>query len=111
MAHHAGNNAHFYRALLEAGYADQVGESLLLVSHATRDRHRPSAEFAMFLEQSSRPTGQPRRSCSPASPRPRRCARFRDAIHPVVGEPHLVGDVRIGFDGDRWTVQRHAIRA
>ena len=42
VAHHAGNNAHFYRALLAAGYADQEAESLLLVSHATRDRFRPS---------------------------------------------------------------------
>ncbi len=110
VAHHAGNNAHFYRALLEAGYADQSAQSLLLVSHATRDRHRPSAEFAQFLEQSL-PAHQAAQVLFTSKPSAARVRRFQEAIHPVVGEPHLVGDVRIGFDGDRWTVRRHAIRA
>lgn len=51
VAHHSGNNAHFYRVLLKAGYAAQKAESLLLLSHATQDQHRPSKEFGMFIEK------------------------------------------------------------
>ncbi len=111
VAHHAGNNGHFYRAVLEAGYGDQEAGSLLLVSHATRDKHRPSREFAAFLERVLAADGAEPRVVFTSKPSAGKVRSFREAIHPVVGEPHLVGDVRIGFDGDLWTVQRHAIRA
>lgn len=110
VAHHAGNNAHFYRVLLEAGYAEQETGSLLLVSHATRDKHRPSREFATFLEQARSADGAEPRILFTSKPSAAKVRTFREAIHPVVGEPHLVGDVRLGFDGDGWTVQRHSIR-
>jgi hypothetical protein len=110
VAHHAGNNAHFYRALLEAGYGDQAVDSLLLVSHATRDKHRPSAEFAMFLEQ-ARAAHEGLRILFTSKPSAAKVRSFREAIHPVVGKPATVGDVRIVFDDDRWLVERHAVRA
>ena len=56
------------------GTATRSADSLLLVSHATRDKHRPSAEFAMFLEQARRRTREASASCSRARPRPPRCA-------------------------------------
>lgn len=110
VAHHAGNNAHFYRALLEAGYADQVADSLLLVSHATRDKHRPSQEFATFLERARRSAGHPLVLFT-STPSAAKVRSYREAIHPIVGDRATVGDVRIVFDGDTWLVQRHAIRA
>jgi hypothetical protein len=39
-----------------------------------------------------------------------RVRSFRDAIHPVVGTSHLVGDARLVCDDGTWTVARHAIR-
>ena len=50
VAHHAGYNDHFYRVLDAAQYPMAVAQSFLLVSHATHDRHRPSAEFREFVE-------------------------------------------------------------
>ena len=110
VAHHAGNNAHFYRALLEAGYGDQAVDSLLLVSHATRDKHRPSAEFAMFLERlhASRPSP---RILFTSTPSASKVHSYREAIHPVVGPRATIGDVRIAFEDDHWVVKRHAVRA
>ena len=110
VAHHAGNNAHFYRALLEAGYADQVADSLLLVSHATRDKYRPSAEFAMFLEQSRSPGGR-HLILFTSTPSAAKVRSYREAIHPVVGTRATVGDVRIVFEDETWLVERHAIRS
>jgi hypothetical protein len=110
VAHHAGNNAHFYRALLEAGYARQPGPSLLLVSHATRDRYRPSPEFASFVEH-LRPGPEGPRVLFTSKPSADRVRAVRPAVHPVVGTPHLVGDVRLTFDGAHWIVDRHSIRA
>jgi hypothetical protein len=110
VAHHAGNNGHFYRALLAAGYAAQPGPSLLLVSHATRDRHRPSAAFAEFVAR-LRPGPDGPRVLFTSKPAAARARAVRPAAHPVVGEPHLVGDVRLSFDGARWAVDRHSVRA
>ncbi len=110
VAHHAGNNAHFYRALLEAGYGEQGADSLLLLSHATRDKFRPSAEFEMFLDQ-VRTAGQGTRILFTSTPSASKVHAYRDAFHPVVGAAATVGDIRIAFDGDRWVVERHAIRA
>ena len=110
VAHHAGNNAHFYRALLAAGYADQVADSLLLVSHATRDKYRPSEEFAMFLQQSRGPGGR-HRILFTSTPSAAKVRGYREAIYPVVGDRATVGDVRIVFADDTWLVERHAIRS
>ena len=49
VAHHGGNNAHFYRVLSAAKFPEQSDRSLLLLSHATNDRKRPSSEFREFL--------------------------------------------------------------
>jgi hypothetical protein len=110
VAHHAGNNAHFYRALLAAGYADQPGQSLLLVSHATRDRHRPSAAFAAFVGQLPPGPDGPKLLFT-SKPSADRVRAVRSAAHPPIGTAHLVGDVRMSFDGDVWQVDRHSVRA
>ncbi|MCU0266189.1 MAG: hypothetical protein MUC45_08760 [Actinomycetia bacterium] len=109
VAHHAGNNAHFYRALLAAGWAEQPGQPLLLVSHATRDRHRPSPAFGQFLAALRDGPADPRVVFT-SKPSVARVRSFRDAIHPVVGTSHLVGDARLVCDDGTWTVARHAIR-
>jgi hypothetical protein len=49
VAHHAGNNADFYNVLIEAGYGGQKAKSWLLLSHATKDKHRPSDIFGDFI--------------------------------------------------------------
>ncbi len=110
VAHHAGNNAHFYRALLAAGYAEQLDGSLLLVSHATRDRHRPSPAFAQFVGACAAGPTRPRVLFT-SKPSAAKVRAFRETIHPVVGGSHLVGDVRLVCDDGTWTVLHHAIRA
>ena len=106
VAHHAGNNGHFYRALLGAGYGRQRRHSLLLVSHATHDPHRPSPAFGMFMEQVRRGAAS---IVFTSEPTASRVSGFRDAMHPLVGQRADVGDVRAQFDGARWTVTRHSI--
>jgi hypothetical protein len=109
VAHHGGNNAHFYRVLTAAKFPEQSDRSLLLLSHATNDKTRPAPEFREFLLSTltqddhvqllftSRPTHD-------------KVADYLAAIHPVVGAPGAVGDVRIAFDGRRWRVKAHAVR-
>lgn len=49
VAHHGGNNAHFYRVLDAAKYPEQDEQSYLLLSHALHDKTRPSDVFHDFL--------------------------------------------------------------
>jgi beta-lactamase superfamily II metal-dependent hydrolase len=109
VAHHGGNNAHFYRVLTAAKFPEQSDRSLLLLSHATNDQSRPSPEFREFLLSTLKQddhvqllfTSRPARD---------KVADYLAAIHPVVGTPGAVGDVRIAFDGRRWRVRAHAVR-
>ena len=109
VAHHAGNNAHFYRALLEADYPGQEAKSLLLVSHATHDKHRPSKEFGMFVEDVRR-EGDDVQLLFTSEPSAAKVRDYRDLIHPVVGAQSTVGDVRVEFDGREWRVAKHAVK-
>ena len=109
VAHHAGNNAHFYRALLEADYPGQEARSLLLVSHATHDKHRPSKEFGMFVEE-VRKEGDDVQILFTSEPSAAKVRDYADLIHPVVGKHAAEGDVRVEFDGQAWKVARHAVR-
>ena len=52
IAHHGGKAAYFYRVLRDANYPQT--DSFLLLSHATRDKHRPSREFREFAEYARR---------------------------------------------------------
>jgi hypothetical protein len=112
VAHHGGYNAHFYRALLQAGYATQEGRSLLLLSHAEQDRSRPSAEFGMFVEE-VRKDGDDVQILFTSEPAARKVRDYLDMIHPPVplhgGRGAARGDVRIEFDSGQWTVRRHAV--
>jgi hypothetical protein len=111
VAHHAGNNAHFYRALIKADYPGQEARSLMLLSHATHDKYRPSKEFGMFVEE-VRKDGDDVQLLFTSEPSAKKVQDYRDIIHPVVGTPPAtVGDVRVGFDETRWQVLRHAVRA
>jgi hypothetical protein len=107
VAHHAGRNGHFYHALLAAAGDAGVRDELLLVSHATRDRHRPSDEFRAFLE-SRAGTATPRLLFT-SMPTAERVRGFTSAIHPPVGEPAQVGDVALAFSDGRWLVRAHAV--
>jgi hypothetical protein len=108
IAHHAGNNAHFYRVLAAAKFPEQDARSLLLLSHAANDRTRPSPEFREFLLGTLR-QGDDVRLLFTSHPTRDKVADYLAAIHPVVGAPNTVGDVRIAFNGQRWDVKSHAV--
>jgi len=109
VAHHAGNNSHFYRVLLAAGYGRQTNDSYLLVSHATEDEHRPSREFNLFLDE-LRSDDDRVRILFTSRPSEDKVCEYTSLIYPAVGEPDEVGDVRLLFDRSRWRVMRHAIK-
>jgi len=109
VAHHAGNNAHFYRVLLEAKYPQEVTPSFLLVSHATNDSHRPSREFGQFV-QDIRQDPETVSVLFTTQPRAEKIRDFRALVHPPVG-PQIAkeGDVRLVFRNGNWTVIKHVI--
>ena len=108
VAHHAGNNAHFYRVLKAAHYPKAEQQSFLLVSHATHDRHRPSSEFRRFVEVVRR---EPEivRVLFTTQPRADKIHDFESLMHAGVGLAALQGDARLEFKGGRWKVTKHAI--
>jgi beta-lactamase superfamily II metal-dependent hydrolase len=108
VAHHGGNNAHFYRVLEAAGYPEQPDHSYLLLSHATNDRYRPSDEFRLFL-LGTLDRGDDVRLLFTAQPKAERSRDFAGAFHPVVGGRDDRGDVRIIFKDGAWDVKSHAI--
>jgi hypothetical protein len=109
VAHHAGNNAHFYRVLLEAKYPQEVTRSFLLVSHATNDRHRPSREFEQFV-QDIRQDPETVSVLFTTQPRAEKIRDFRSLVHSPTG-PQVAteGDVRLEFRNGNWTVIKHVI--
>lgn len=109
VAHHGGNNAHFYNVLLKAGYPAQTDPSLLLLSHATDDKFRPSKEFDQFIEQ-ARKEGDDMKLLFTSRPMADKVKDYQQIIHPVVGKANEVGDIRIQFTDGRWKVLSHAVR-
>lgn len=109
IAHHGGNNAHFYNVLLEAGYAAQTDHSLLLLSHAEADKFRPSREFGLFIEQ-VRKESDDIRLLFTSRPTPDKVKDYQEIIYRVVGAPNAVGDIRIQFNGNHWLVLSHAVQ-
>ncbi|MGA9784892.1 MAG: hypothetical protein WCF17_13130 [Terracidiphilus sp.] len=109
VAHHAGNNAHFYRVLAAANYPQGVLRSFLLVSHATRDRHRPSREFNQFVQDLRR---QPEviKLLFTTQPRADKIREFQRLVHPRVGTLANAGDARLVFRQGAWKVVMHAIK-
>lgn len=108
VAHHGGNNAHFYRVLLESPYRTQSGTSYLILSHATNDLTRPSEAFETFIGEL--PASHDPQILFTSRPRPDRVQGFESQVFKVVGNPGDVGDVSIAFDGSDWKVQAHAIK-
>ena len=108
VAHHAGNNAHFYRVLKAAQYPEAEPQSFLLVSHATYDRHRPSSEFRRFVENVRR---EPEivSVLFTTQPRADKIRDFESLVHAPVGHTAMQGDVRLEFKDGRWNVTEHAI--
>lgn len=111
VAHHGGNNAHFYRVLLAADFAQQKDPSLLLLSHATHDKFRPSKEFGLFIEQVRR-KGDDLQLLFTSEPTLSKVKDFKSIIHPPVGvtSPSKVGDIRVVFDSKIWSVKNHSIQ-
>jgi len=109
VAHHAGNNAHFYRVLTTAKYPEQVDRSYLLVSHSTEDPYRPSREFRQFVHDLRREpdvvsilfTTQQRAD---------KVREFKAVVHPSVGPINREGDVCIQYCDGAWVVKKHAIK-
>jgi len=117
VAHHAGNNAHFYRVLSAAGYGRQKNRSYLLVSHGTDDQHRPSREFGSFLEEVRGGRDQVQILFT-SRPMNEKVRDYVSMIHPSVGEAAAgdekgptKGDVRLVFERRKWMVKKHGISA
>lgn len=98
VAHHGGNNAHFYRVLEASGYPEQMDNSFLLLSHATADRFRPSEEFRHFL-LGTLDRGDDVRLLFTSQPTAERSRDFAHAFHKVEGEAGDRGDVCLRFKG------------
>ena len=86
VAHHGGNNAHFYRVLSAAKFPEQSDHSLLLLSHATNDKKRPSPEFREFL-LSTLKQGDDVQLLFTSRPTRDKVIDYLAAIHPIVGAP------------------------
>jgi hypothetical protein len=108
VAHHAGDNDHFYRVLEAAQYPMTVAQSFLLVSHATHDRHRPSREFRDFVEDIRREP-ETVSVLFTTQPRAEKIRDFESLVHANVGPPAEEGDARLEFRNGAWTVTKHAI--
>jgi hypothetical protein len=108
IAHHGGRNAHFYRVLARADYAKGLKTTYLLLSHATRDAHRPSAEFVEFALRTA-DAGTPPSVLFTSKPDPNRVKDFAPLVHPPTLGIQDVGDVVLDYDGS-WTVLEHAIQ-
>jgi hypothetical protein len=109
IAHHAGNNAYFYRVLESAGYPRQSENSYLLLSHATEDKFRPSDEFRFFMEQLRK---DPENTAILFTSRPalEKVREYAGLIYPPVSSIAEVGDIRLCYDGNDWKVMKHAIK-
>jgi hypothetical protein len=108
VAHHAGSNMYFYRVLQEIEYPGTAARSFLLVSHATRDRHRPSPRFRDFVAD-LRTDAENVRVLFTTQPRAEAVRDFESLVHPRIGPPADQGDVRLEFANGAWTVTKHAI--
>lgn len=107
VAHHAGNNAHFYRVLAASNYTQDASSTYLLLSHATLDTHRPSDQFSDFISDTANFGGNPI-ALFTSHPKPEKIDDFLMHIHSSVGRIDEKGDIQLSFECD-WTVDAHAI--
>jgi hypothetical protein len=108
VAHHAGDNAHFYRVLQAAKYPLAKSKSFLLVSHATHDRYRPSRQFREFTEDVRRDP-EVVSVLFTTQPLDEKIRSFASLIYRNVGPTGDRGDVRLEYGRRGWVVTRHAI--
>ena len=108
VAHHGGNNAHFYRVLAAANFSDQKANSYLLLSHATHDKKRPSDLFREFL-LSTLGKGDDVKLLFTSEPSASKIADFKKSIFKAVGNTAKVGDIGLEYVGGNWAVTKHAI--
>jgi hypothetical protein len=110
IAHHGGNNAHFYRVLLKAPFGSMPGTApFLLLSHRKHDRHRPSSAFDQFVTQLNSAGSVPQILFT-SEPTLAKVQAFKQLVAPVVGLQGSTGDVRLEFDGQSWSVEAHAVK-
>jgi hypothetical protein len=110
VAHHAGQNAHFYNVLLEGGFPEQTKHAFLLLSHATHDRSRPSDIFRRFVELARQPADDFQLLFT-SEPSAAKVSEFDELIHPIAGAARADrGDVRVVFDGKAWSVTKHSVQ-
>jgi len=109
VAHHAGNNAHFYRVLDAAGYDGAQLPAYQLLSHATHDRTRPSPAYEHFVTSLTKTapivlfTSEPDRT---------KVVGYRGYVGPLAPASRAAarcGDVRLTYDPGGWTLDAHAI--
>ena len=108
VAHHAGDNGHFYRVLAAADFPDEETPSYLLLSHACHDKSRPSEMFHDFI-MTTLGKGDDVSLLFTSEPNRDKVVDFLSAIYPRVGSKGTVGDVRMVFNGLQWSVKSHAI--
>lgn len=108
VAHHAGNNAHYYRVLEAAGITDQERSVFFLLSHAVNDKHRPSEVFADFMRGLGDRSGD--RLLFTSQPRSEKVGTFLSKINDVTGTPSDRGDVILVFDRSGWSVSQHLVQ-
>ncbi len=108
ISHHGGANAHFYRVLLKSGGRKQLSSSLLLLSHETKSKSRPSNTLRTFVGKIRTLKDGPTLVLT-SVPKPENISDYADLIHDVVGAASDEGDASIKYDGTSWTVIKHAI--
>lgn len=111
VAHHGGNNAHFYRVLEAADFPGQHEHSFLLLSHAYLDKTRPSQVFHDFLMKMLDPAAADDkvRLLFTSEPEKIKVIDYLHVIYPRVEPRAKVGDVRLLYDHGAWTVSKHAV--
>jgi hypothetical protein len=110
VAHHGGQNHHFYRVLQAAGSCTTEYLSYWLLSHEVDDPKRPSEPFRLFVD-SMRNGGAPMSLLFTSRPQRQYVEDFTDLFHGRFGYPagQDRGDVRMVFDDDGWKVTHHAV--
>lgn len=108
IAHHAGRNSHFYHVIQNTNYSKQEDTSFLLLSHATKDRSRPSKEFESFVKNITQQNKNINLLFT-CMPQKRKVNNYQSFIYKNIGVPQEKGDVRLIYDGTKWIVKKHSI--
>ncbi|MGB3524786.1 MAG: hypothetical protein WBB32_02340 [Flavobacteriales bacterium] len=111
VAHHGGQNHHFYRVLQEAGTKEQKHLTHWLLSHAVNDDSRPSDPFRAFVSNMTA-ANAPMSLLFTSRPRREFVKDFTHLFSSAVGpdKGNAAGDVRLVYDSSGWRVVKHAVR-